>query len=120
MKLTSPTARRIAATTIACTAILLPAAALAAASPAAAAGAPAVAARPAHPVTAYVEGSSVIPINTVTNKAGKAIEVGGEYNFAIAITPNGKTIYAGSLGHVTPIRTATNKAGKPISVEGLP
>ena len=59
------------------------------------------------------------PINTATNKAGKAIKV-GSYPFNIAITPNGKTAYAVNdnfnSGTVTPIRTATNTALKAIKV----
>ena len=52
---------------------------------------PASAARPAHPVTAYVvnfnTGSgTVTPIRTATNTAGKAIAV-GKHPLAIAITP---------------------------------
>ena len=73
--------------------------------------------------TAYVvnRGSdTVTPIQTATNKAGKAITVGKNPG-AIAITPNGKTAYVvngnfSGPGTVTPISTATNKAGKPITV----
>ena len=54
MKLTSNTARLLAASAITCTAIVLPAAALASAGSAAPAGSPASAARHAHPVIAYV------------------------------------------------------------------
>ena len=60
----------------------------------------------------------VTPINTASNKASKQIKVGGLPN-ALAITPNGKTLYVVSSspsGWVTPINTATNKAGKRISV----
>jgi YVTN family beta-propeller protein len=65
--------------------------------------------------TAYVtSGSGMTPIDTATNKAGKPIKgLGGP----IAITPNGKTVYAVSDSDtVTPINTATDKAGKPIKV----
>ncbi len=75
-------------------------------------------ARPARTVTAYVANfSGVTPINTATNKAGKAIKTGSSA-FAIAITPNGKTAYVANLdsGTVTPIRTATNTALKAIKV----
>jgi len=123
MKLTSHAPRRITAAAITCTAILVPAAALAPAGCAAAAGLPASAAGPARPVTAYVassDGYTVVPVNTVTNKAGKPIKVGPGPE-AIAITPDGKTAYVANGGlpysdTVTPIRTATNTALKPIKV----
>jgi YVTN family beta-propeller protein len=85
------------------------------------------AARPAHPVTAYVANFSsgtVTPISTAINKAGKPITVGGN-PAAIAITPDGKTAYValdnstsrGDFpGQVIPISTVTNKAGKGITV----
>jgi hypothetical protein len=95
MKLTSDAARGLAAAAITSTAILLPTVALASAGSAATAGSPASRARPAPPVTAYVTtGSGVTPINTTTNKAGKAIKAGFGSSFAIAITPNGKTACA--------------------------
>jgi hyaluronoglucosaminidase len=59
----------------------------------------------------------VTPINTATDKAGKAIKVGREPD-AMAITPNGKTAYAvnDASGTVTPINIANNKASKVIMV----
>jgi hyaluronoglucosaminidase len=101
------------------------------------------AARPAHPVTAYVANFSsgtVTPISTAINKAGKAITV-GQWPVAIAITPNGKTAYVAGTGSgptgciqaacsgqapaagsgtatVTPIITSTNKPGRPIKIAG--
>ena len=75
-------------------------------------------ARPARPVTAYFASfSGVTPINTATNKAGKAIKVGAG-PFAIAITPDGKAAYVANIDSstVTPIRTTTNKALKAIKV----
>ena len=61
------------------------------------------------------------PINTATNKAGKAITVGTP-PVAIAITPNGKTAYvANSNGdRVTPINTATNTTAQAITVGSTP
>jgi DNA-binding beta-propeller fold protein YncE len=77
-------------------------------------------------VTAYVSGDfGVTPIDTVTNRAGKAISATGAG--PIAITPNGKTAYVVDQGvpvprnttdfrdgWVVPVRTATNTAGHPI------
>ena len=59
---------------------------------------------------------TVTPIDTAADKVGKAINVGTSPD-AIAITPNGKTVYVGSLfaETVTPIRTVTNTPGKAIS-----
>src|ERR1019366_8543854 len=79
-------------------------------------------ARPARPVTAYFASfSGVTPINTATNKAGKAIKVGAG-PFAIAITPDGKAAYVANIDSstVTPIRTTTNKALKAIKVGSAP
>jgi len=79
-------------------------------------------ARPARPVTAYVE-PGVTPINTVTNTAGKPIKVGNGsgFRFLIGVTPNGRTVYAASgTDTVTPISTATNAAGAPIKVGDSP
>jgi DNA-binding beta-propeller fold protein YncE len=102
------------------------AAALSVAAPVGAAAVSASAAGPARPVTAYIaiwgngRGNTVIPINTATNRAGKAIKVGSEPG-NIAITPNGRTAYVASAGYppeVVPISTATNKPGKAIKVGG--
>lgn len=86
-----------------------------------AAAAPGPVATPAHPATAYLVNyfqGTVTPVNTATNKALKAIPVGG-LPFAIAITPDGKTVYVSSPGSgVTPVSTATSKAGKTIDVGG--
>jgi hypothetical protein len=57
-----PHRRLIGAAAVACAAALIPAGALAATG---ASSAPRP--RPVRPVTAYVEGSGVTPINTVTN-----------------------------------------------------
>jgi YVTN family beta-propeller protein len=63
----------------------------------------------------------VTPINTATNRAGKPIPVGKDPG-ALAITPNGETVYVSNLvsGTVTPIRTATNTAGSAIKVGVAP
>ena len=61
------------------------------------------------------------PDGLPANKPGKPITVG--YNpIPLAITPNGKTVYAGNYNTslVTPISTATNKAGKPIKTVSAP
>ena len=81
-------------------------------------------------MTAYVVNNgngtpgTVTPIQTATNKALKAITVGGGGPCAIAITPDGKTAYVSCEGGVpavvVPIDTATNKAGKAIEVRVLP
>ena len=71
----------------------------------------------AHPATVYVaniESGTVTPIRAATNKAGKAITVGGFPGY-IAITPNGKTAYVSNGSTVTAIRTATNTAFKTIT-----
>jgi DNA-binding beta-propeller fold protein YncE len=59
---------------------------------------------------------AVTPISTATNTPGKPIRIGK--SLAIAITPNGKTLYAAALNKVVPISTATNTPGKPISQVG--
>ena len=53
--------------------------------------------------------------------AGKAIKVGTNPE-AIAITPDGRTLYVANYGSasVTPIRTATNTPGKTIKVGSQP
>jgi DNA-binding beta-propeller fold protein YncE len=61
---------------------------------------------------------AVTPIATATSTAGKPVKVGCQ-PVAIAITPDGKTVYVASLsGAVTPIATATGQPGKPIKVDG--
>jgi len=76
--------------------------------------------------TAYVDGSEVVPINVETGTAEAAIPVKAN---ALAITPDGKTLYAlngESPGHgmaasdtVTPIDTATRSPGTPISLSSV-
>ena len=82
--------------------------------------------------TAYVanqNSGTVTPITIATNTPGKPIWIGGGIARPMAITPNGKTVYApncpwdeykGKPSSVTPINTATNTAEKPIRVGGCP
>ena len=61
----------------------------------------------------------MVPIRIATNTAGKAIKVlSGPV--AIAITPNGKTVYVScdSAVSVIAIRTATNKVQKVLNGVG--
>jgi len=73
---------------------------------------------------------TVTPIDSATNVPGKPIDVGNE-PFAIAVTPDGKTVYvantwentgrlASGQSTVTPIATATNTPGAPIEVGSGP
>lgn len=76
--------------------------------------------------TLYVAGlTKVTPVNTATNTPGKAITVSTlkhYFNWTLAITPNGKTLYAGGTlgtvraapGYVFPIATATGTVAKPV------
>src|SRR3984957_19812482 len=77
-----------------------------------------------NPAVAYVVNQgglevpgTVTPINTKTGLAGAPIKVGGG-PFPIAITPNGKEVYAANDHSTTDTQmpTATNKAGRPIPV----
>jgi YVTN family beta-propeller protein len=67
-----------------------------------------------------LQSGTVTPINTATNKPGKAIRVGTHPRY-IVITPDGKTVYVYSTaaGTVTPIRTATNTALTPIKAPAI-
>jgi DNA-binding beta-propeller fold protein YncE len=67
--------------------------------------------------TAYVtneEGPTgrVVPISTATGTPGKPILIG--VGSTVAITSDGKTVYAAAQNKVVPISTATNRPGKPI------
>jgi YVTN family beta-propeller protein len=78
---------------------------------------------PAHQ-TAFVANAasdSVTPVDLVTHRAGKAIEVGKDPQ-AIAISPSGSTAYVvnSGSGTVTPISTVTRKVGRPIRVGNDP
>jgi YVTN family beta-propeller protein len=56
----------------------------------------------------------VTPIDTATGKAGTPIQTGG----ALAMSPDGKTLYVLGGGGLVPIDTATNIAGTPILLNG--
>ncbi|HTZ30500.1 MAG TPA: YncE family protein [Streptosporangiaceae bacterium] len=81
--------------------------------------------------TAYVtdiQGGEIYPIVTATNTLEKPIRTGpaaGGY-YQMAITPDGKTLYAVSSNalfrgrsYVIPIATAANKRGKPIKIQDV-
>jgi DNA-binding beta-propeller fold protein YncE len=59
----------------------------------------------------------VTPISTATNLPRRPIRVACD-PYAVAVTPDGKTVWVGSRNWVTPISTATNTAGKPIKFRG--
>jgi YVTN family beta-propeller protein len=75
--------------------------------------------------TAYIANDAwsgtVIPLRTRTGRLGPPIRVGHD-PVAMAITPDGKTVYVANehSGTVTPIRTATDTALRPIRVGGMP
>jgi DNA-binding beta-propeller fold protein YncE len=81
--------------------------------------------------TAYVtdiQGGEIYPIATATNTVEKPIRTGpaGGGYYQMAITPDGKTLYAVSSStpvkgpsDVIPIATATNKPGKPIKIQSM-
>jgi hyaluronoglucosaminidase len=60
---------------------------------------------------------TITPISTATNTPGKPIYVRRPPS-ALAITPDGKTLYVGSQFAVSPISAATNKVGRPIHIGG--
>lgn len=89
------------------------------ASPATAgAGSPAWRAPAATVYVANALSGTVTPIRAATNMAGPAINMGGDHPLAMAITPNGKTLYVTSDTTVTPVSTTTGAVGKAISVGG--
>jgi DNA-binding beta-propeller fold protein YncE len=59
----------------------------------------------------------VTPISTATNLRGRPIQVACD-PYAIAVTPDGKTVWVGSRDWVTPISTATDKPGMPLTFRG--
>lgn len=66
-----------------------------------------------------VVGASVTPINLATNSVGTPITLPANADpDAIAVTPNGTTVYVADYneGTIIPIATATDTAGTPISV----
>ena len=71
--------------------------------------------------TAYYANSdarTVTPINLATHALGTAITLPtNDYPSSIAISPNGQTVYVGTLNpRLIPISTATNQMGTPISL----
>jgi DNA-binding beta-propeller fold protein YncE len=63
--------------------------------------------------------STVTPISTARNRAGKPVYIGHCRLFGpdfIAATPDGKTVYIACEGPVVPVSTAGNEPGKPIRV----
>jgi YVTN family beta-propeller protein len=66
------------------------------------------------PGNVYAAPGLVVPIQTATNTAGRAIAV-GKFPGSTAITPDGTTVYVADLSGVTPINIATNTAGQPIT-----
>src|SRR5450756_319549 len=73
--------------------------------------------------TVYVSNDAgyVTPIDSSTNTPGTAVPVPLR-PYAVAITPDGKTLYVAqdNTNTVTPIDTATNTAGTPITVGNNP
>ena len=72
--------------------------------------------------TTHLRPAAVIPINTATNTPGTPIRIKGGFG-QLAITPDGKTLYAADPEGVIPISTATNTPGTPIrlpSYRGFP
>ena len=67
-----------------------------------------------------IRAGTVTPITVGATTPEQPIRV-GQGSGAMAITPNGKTIYVADYGGmVTPIATATNTPGKPIKVGKVP
>jgi DNA-binding beta-propeller fold protein YncE len=60
-------------------------------------------------------GGTIVPISTATGTVGKPIHIASS---DIAITADGKTLYAAARQGVVPISTATNTPGKPIRPTG--
>jgi hyaluronoglucosaminidase len=75
-----------------------------------------------------VANTTLIPINTATNTALRAIRVAprGGGDVSAAITPDGKTVYVdginglGTKGFIVPVSTVTGAVGKAIIVPGFP
>lgn len=59
----------------------------------------------------------VTPVSTATNRPERPVRVAC-YPDAVAVSPDGKTVWVGSSNWITPISTATDKAGKPIAFRG--
>ena len=67
-------------------------------------------------VANYASGT-VTPVSLHTRKAGQPVRVGAEPR-ALAVTPDGRTVYVANSGSgtVTPINTVTDRPGGPIRV----
>jgi DNA-binding beta-propeller fold protein YncE len=64
---------------------------------------------------------TLTPIPSATNVPGKPISVGAVGGpQAMAITPDGKTIYLGWPNAVLPVSTVTDTAGKPVQLGQMP
>src|ERR1700691_5323592 len=68
-------------------------------------------------VTCTGQTGVVTPISTATNLRGRPSRVACD-PYAIAVTPDGKTVWVGSRNWVTPISTATDKPGMPLTFRG--
>jgi DNA-binding beta-propeller fold protein YncE len=68
-------------------------------------------------VTCTGQTGVVTPISTATSLRGRPIRVACA-PYAIAVTPDGKTVWVGSRNWVTPISTATDKPGMPLTFRG--
>ena len=68
-------------------------------------------------VTCTGQTGVVTPISTATNLRGRPSRVACD-PYAIAVTPDGKTVWVGSRNWVTPISTATDKPGMPLTFHG--
>jgi DNA-binding beta-propeller fold protein YncE len=64
---------------------------------------------------------TVTPITLATGRSGPPVRVRG-YPLALAVTPDGRTVYAVSwlAGTVTPITVGPNRAGQPIRTGSYP
>jgi DNA-binding beta-propeller fold protein YncE len=78
-----------------------------------------VVSEPAQELSATCTGRTgvVTPISTATNLPGRPVRVACD-PYAVAVTPDGKTVWVGSRGWITPISAATHTAGEPIKVRG--
>ncbi len=65
--------------------------------------------------------ATVTPVNLASRKAGNAINVGAD-PAAVAVTPNGRTVYVADEGSgtVTPVDVATDRPGQPVTVGAGP
>jgi YVTN family beta-propeller protein len=64
--------------------------------------------------------SVVTPINLVTGKVGRSINIGSDVSNYLVVSPDGHTVYVFAENEVVPISTATNTVGKPIKIKDVP